>query len=174
MRGFTVYVENNRPDIATADVLRRLDESLALIEATQPWRLRHLRRDLSHFIVMRYACRGAFFPDERACMTELTFLARTDITPAPVASSILHEGMHARVHAMGLHPESRDPAREERLCRRVELAFGQALPPELGAPVIERAAASLMLEDEEVAPAVDWAEAQRRIAAVDAQAKGRQ
>jgi hypothetical protein len=174
VRGFTVYVENTRADIATADVLRRLDESLALIEATQPWRLRHLRRDLSHFIVMRYACRGAFFPDERACMTELTFLARTDITPAPVASSILHEGMHARVHAMGLRPESRDPAREERLCRKVELAFGQALPAELGAPVIERAAASLMLEDEEVAPAVDWAEAQRRIAAVDAQAKGRQ
>jgi len=174
VRGFTVYVENTRPDIATADVLRRLDESLALIEATQPWRLRHLRRDLSHFIVMRYACRGAFFPDERACMTELTFLARTDITPAPVASSILHEGMHARVHAMGLRSESRDPAREERLCRRVELAFGQALPPELGAPVVERAAASLMLEDEEVAPAVDWAEAQRRIAAVDSQAKGRQ
>jgi hypothetical protein len=174
VRGFTVYVANTRPDIATGDVLRRLDESLALIEATQPWRLRHLRRDLSHFVVMRYACRGAFFPDERACMTELTFLARTDITAAPVASSILHEGMHARVHAMRLRPESRDAAREERLCRQVELAFGQALPPELGAPVIERAAASLELEDEEVAPAVDWAEAQRRIAAVDARARGRQ
>jgi hypothetical protein len=174
VRGFKVYVANTRPDIATADVVRRLDESLALIEATQPWRLRHLRHDLSHFIVMRYACRGAFFPDERACMTELTFLARTDITPAPVASSILHEGMHARVHAMGLHPASRDSAREERICRKVELAFGQALPPELGAPVVERAAASLELEDEEVAPAVDWAEAQRRIAAVDAQQRGRQ
>jgi hypothetical protein len=172
VRGFTVYVENTRPDIATADVLRRLDEALALIEATQPWRYRHMRRDLSHFIVMRYACRGAFFPDERACMTELTFLARTDITAAPVASSILHEGMHARVHAMRLHPASRDPAREERICRKVELAFGLALPPELGAPVVERALASLELDDAEVAPVVDWAEAQRRIQAVDSQARG--
>src|SRR5262245_27350582 len=111
MRGFTVYVQDTRPDIETQAVLTRLDEALGLIEATQPWRLRHLRRDLSHFIVMRYACRGAFFPDERACMTELTFLARTDITPAPVASSILHEGMHARVHAMGLRPESREIGR---------------------------------------------------------------
>ena len=172
VRGFTVYVENTRPDIDTEAVLRRLDEALALIERTQPWRLAHMRRDLSHFIVMRYACRGAFFPDERACMTELTFLARTDITAAPVASSILHEGVHARVHAMGLRPESKDMAREERLCRRAELAFGLALPPELGAPVVERARASLSLEDQEVAPMVDWAEAQRRIDAVDRAARG--
>ena len=57
-------------------------------------------------------------------MTELTFLARTDITAAPVAASILHEGMHARVHAMGVDAESRDRAREERICRRAELDFG--------------------------------------------------
>jgi hypothetical protein len=173
VRGFTVYVENNRPDIETEVVVRRLDEALELIERTQPWRLAHMRHDISHFIVMRYACRGAFFPDERACMTELTFLARTDITAAPVASSILHEGVHARVHAMALRPESKDHAREERLCRRAELAFGLALPPELGAPVIERARASLDLEDQEVAPVVDWGEAQRRIDAVDQAARDR-
>src|SRR6185369_473718 len=95
VRGFTVYVQNTRPDIETGTVVARLDEALALIEAHQPWRLAHLRRDLSHFVIVRYPCRGAFFPDERACMTELTFLARTDITAAPVASSIVHEGMHA-------------------------------------------------------------------------------
>ncbi len=44
MRGLTVVVDNTRPDIATADVLQRLDEALALIEQHQPWRLRHLRR----------------------------------------------------------------------------------------------------------------------------------
>jgi hypothetical protein len=167
VRGFVVVVENTRPDIETAAVLRRLDEALELIKTYQPWRLAHLRRDLSHFLVVRYPCRGAFFPDQRACMTELTFLARTDISAAPVASSILHEGIHARVHAMGLHPASRNSAREERLCRRAELEFGLALPPELGAPVVERAAASLELEDEEVAPTIDWAEAQRRQQAVD-------
>lgn len=172
VRGFTVYVNNTRADIQTQDVLERLDESLALIEATQPWRLAHLRRDLEHFIVMRYACRGAFFPQERACMTELTFLARRDITAAPVASSILHEGMHARVHAMGLHPASRDIAREERLCRRAELEFGLALPPALGAPVVERAAAGLELADEDVAPRIDPAEAHRRIQAVDDRFRG--
>ena len=85
-----------------------------------------------------------------------------------MASSILHEGMHARVHAMGVSPIGRDMAHEERICRRAELAFGHRSPPALGRPVIERAAASLLLEDAEVAPAIDWAEAQRRQEAVDA------
>lgn len=174
MRGFPVVVENSRPDIDTAAVLARLDEALGLIAAHQPWRFAHLRRDVDRFWIVRYPCRGAFFPDTRTCMTELTFLARADITAAPVASSILHEGMHARVHAMGVSPADRDMAHEERICRRAELAFGHSLPPELGRPVIERAEASLQLTDVEVAPAIDWAEAQRRQDAVDAAARRRE
>jgi hypothetical protein len=171
VRGFRVVVENSRPDISTDGVLRRLDEALELIERHQPWRLAHLRRDLEQFWIVRYPCRGAYFPDRRTCMTELTFLARTDITAAPVASSIVHEGIHARVHAMGVNPYTRDIAREERICRRAELEFGRALPSELGPPVIERAEASLLLSDVDVAPEIDWAEARRRQNAIDDQAR---
>ena len=166
VHGFPVFVDNSREDIATRDVLTRLDEALALIERYQPWRLSHLRRDVRQFAVIRFPCRGAYFPDDRKCMTELTFLNRRDITAAPVAASIVHEGMHARVEAMGVS-NGRDRAREERLCRRAELEFGLALPTELGAPVIERAASSLMLADDNVAPAIDWAEARRRQDEVD-------
>src|ERR1043165_3468462 len=150
IRGFLVVVENTRPDIATRDVLERLSEALALIERYQPWRLRHLRRDLRQIAVVRFPCRGAYVPAERTCITELTFLARRDITAAPVASSIVHEGMHARAHNMGVRPD-RDIAHEERICRRAELSFGQSLPPALGAPVIERALATLALADQDVA-----------------------
>lgn len=182
LRGFRVVVDNTRPDIATADVVARLDESLALIEQYQPWRLAHLRRDLDHFRVVRWPCRGAYFPEQRACMVELTFLARRDIGAATVASTIVHEGLHARVHRHsefgtrnstgGGDIESRVPrpesrAREERICRRAELEFGQALPADIGAPVVERALESLALADEEVAPDIDWAEAERRMADVD-------
>jgi hypothetical protein len=167
VRGFRVVVENTRPDIATTVVLQRLDDALGLIERHQPWRIRHLRRDLRQIWIVRYPCRGAYFPESRTCMTELTFLARTDITAAPVASSILHEGMHARIHAMGVQPSSHDSAREERICRRAELEFGRALPEELGAPVIARAEESLELSDSDVAPTIDWDEALRRQNAVD-------
>jgi hypothetical protein len=170
VRGFRVIVENSRPDIATSAVLARLDEALALIEQYQPWRLRHLRRDVRQFWVVRYPCRGAYFPEQRTCMTELTFLARTDISSAPVAASIVHEGMHARVDCMGVRAESRDRAREERICRRAELDFGHALPEALGTPVIERATASLALDDANVAPTIDWAEAARRQQLVDLEA----
>ena len=175
VHGVAVEVINGRADIATADVIERLGESLALIGDHQPWRLKHLQRDIRAIRVERYACRGAFSPSERVVITELTFLARRDISAAPVASSILHEGVHARVHAMteylalrgGVFPGARDSAHEERLCRRAELAFGEALPGELGVPVIERALASLQLDDVGVAPRVDWTEAQRRIDEVD-------
>ena len=172
IRGVPVSVENTRPDIATPDVLARLDEALALIEQYQPWRLRHLRRDLDEIRVVRFPCRGAWIPDEGACVTELTFLARRDISAAPVASSIIHEGMHARVDRMGVSRHSRDRAREERLCRRAELEFGLALPPALGAPVVERALASLELADQEVAPSIDWNEALRRQNEIDRRARG--
>jgi len=174
VRGFRVVVENSRPDIATADVIQRLGEALDLIATHQPWRLAHLRRDVAQFWIVRYPCRGAYFPGTHTCMTELTFLARQDITAAPIASSIVHEGMHARVHRMGVAAESRDSAREERLCRRAELDFGRSLPPDLGAPVVERALASLELDDADVAPAVDWEEAFRRQQAVDAESKRRE
>ncbi len=167
VRGFTVEVDNTRPDISTADVLARLYEALELIERYQPWRLRHLERDLRSFRIERFPCRGAYFPSERTCLTELTFLARRDITVAPVSASILHEGMHARVDRLGLAHPSRDIAREERICRRAELDFGLALPRELGEPVVARAAAALASADEEVAPAIDWREALRRQEAVD-------
>jgi hypothetical protein len=168
--GIQVVVENTRPDIATRDVVARLDEALELIERYQPWRLRHLQRDLRQISVVRFPCRGAYLPTERVCITELTFLARRDITAAPVASSIIHEGMHARAHNMGVHP-GRDMAHEERICRRAELAFGRSLPPELGAPVIERALGTLAMADEEVAPRIDWNEARRRQDAIDRAAR---
>jgi len=171
VRGFRVLVENTRPDISTDEVLARLDDSLALIERYQPWRLRHLERDLKQFLVARFPCRGAYFPDERTCMTELTFLARRDISPATVASSIVHEGIHARVDLMGVRREDRDRAKEERLCRRAELEFGRALPPELGGPVIERALGTLLLADDEVAPEINWNEAFDRQQAVDQAAR---
>jgi len=169
LRGFTVTVDNTRPDIATPDVLRRLDDSLALIERHQPWRLAHLRRDLKQIRVMRWPCRGAFFPEHRACMIELTFLNRRDIGAETVASTIVHEGMHARVHACGVSADNRDRAREERICRRAELEFGQSLPPEIGAPVVQRAIESLALADDDVAPVIDWNVAAQRMRDADGQ-----
>ncbi len=164
VRGLRVVVINPRPDVQTEFVLDRLDEALGLVERFQPWRLAHMCRDLRAMSVAPFPCRGAYFPTERTVLTELSFLARSaEFTPAQIASSIVHEGTHARVHRMGerlnFDWSGRDMAREERLCRRAELAFGEALPPDMARPVIARAVQSLQLTDAEVAPVVDWTEA---------------
>jgi hypothetical protein len=142
-------------------VLARFTAAVALIEQYQPWRLRHLRRDTERIRIAAFPSRGAYFPGERTVLTELSFLAReAEFTPAQLAASILHEGVHARVHEMGVHLgfdlATRDMAREERMCRRAEIAFGSVLPEPIGAPVVVRATEALALDDAGVAPQVDW------------------
>ncbi len=171
IRGLPVLVQNSRPDIATEDVLRRLDESLQLIERYVPHHFRRLARDFSRILVQRYACRGAYIPDQGACLVELTFTVNPEFSPAQIAATILHEAMHARLHRRGFPLEMADRARQERFCRRAEIEFGRAVPG--GAPIVERALAGLELTDEEVAPVVDPILAARRVAEVDREALAR-
>ena len=174
VRGIRIDVVNTRPDIDTAQVLRRADSVLALVERYQPWRLRHLQRDLAMILVKRFACRGAYFPDLRACLLELTFMVNPSFSDAQVAATLIHEGMHARLDRFcehfGVSPYPHGRARHERICRRAELEWGLAVPD--GGPVVQRALESLALEDEGVAPEVDWVEANRRVARIDLEASG--
>ena len=174
VRGIRVDVVNTRPDIDTEQVLRRADAVIGLVERYQPWRVRHLRRDLARILVQRFACRGAYFPNERTCLLELTFMVNPAFTDAQVAATLVHEGMHARLdrfcERFGVPPFPHRRARHERICRRAELEWGLAVPD--GDAVVRRALESLALDDEEVAPVVDWREAERRVARVDREAPG--
>lgn len=174
VRGIRVDVDNTRPDIDTEHVFQRADAVLALVERYQPWRLQHMRRDLAMILVKRFACRGAYFPDLRACLLELTFIVNPSFSAAQVAATLVHEGMHARVDRFcdyfGVPPFPHQRARHERICRRAELEWGLAVPD--GAAVVQRALESLALGDEDVAPVVDWREAARRVADVDRGALG--
>lgn len=166
IRGLPVRIFNTRRDIDTAAVIERLTQALDLIARYAPHRFRRLQQDFSGIIVRRFPCRGAFFHDSRECLVELTFTVNPRHTLPEIAASIVHEATHARV-ASRCGPLSLElRPREERLCRKAELEFGLALPD--GAVVVKRARASLALADQEVAPAVDWAEGARRIAEVDA------
>lgn len=167
--GIRVEVLNTRDDVSTERVFRRAQAVIERVRQYQPWRLAHIRRDIAGIIVIRYACRAAYFPDRRLCMLELTFMANEQFSDSQVAASFVHEGMHARLdrlaHKYGVMPFSEARARHERICRRAELDFGLAVPD--GAPVVQRAVESMRLADEDVAPAIEWGEAERRVAEVD-------
>jgi hypothetical protein len=165
IRGLPVTLINTRPDIDGEHVFARLDAALALIERYQPWHFRRLGRDFARIQVRRFPCRGAYFPDTRICLVELTFVVNADFTPTQVAATILHEAMHARLDNAGAKYETTSAAKHERFCRRAEVEFGMVAPD--GGPVVERALASLASADEEVAPVIDWEIAGRRVAEAD-------
>lgn len=168
IHGLPVRIVNTRPDIQTEQVAQRLSAALDLVATYAPRCYRRLRTDLAGFVVERFACRGAFFPMSRECLVELTFTVNPDVSLPEIAASIVHEATHARVaHWCSSSPQHR--GREERLCRRAELDFGLAVPD--GARVVHRAQAALALTEQEVAPAIDWLEAARRVAEVDAAAR---
>ena len=168
--GIPVVIENTRPDINSHDVLARIERCLALIERYVPHHFRHLQGDFAYIISKRFACRGAYFHNERACLVELTFCVNPSFSDAEVAATILHEAMHARLDQLGFPLEMEDRARQERFCRRAEIEFGMLVPG--GEKVIERAQQTIELADEEVAPVIDPELAAERIAAVDRAARG--
>lgn len=165
LRGLDVTVNNTRADIETGEVLARLERALELIDRHTPHYGRHLRRDFAGIVVERYACRGAYFPDSRRCLVELTFCVNPTISEPQIAATMLHEAMHARLLALGFPLEMADRARQERFCRRAEIEFGRRVPG--GEPVVERALAALGLEDGDVAPEIDWRLAAERVAEAD-------
>jgi hypothetical protein len=170
IRGIPVRVVNTRRDIETTHVLDRLTQALDLIATHGPRQFRRLQRDLAGIVVQRFPCRGAYFHQERECLVELTFAVNPRHTLPEIAASILHEATHARVSRMCGPLPQEQRAREERLCRRAELEFGQSLPDVPGRRVvIDRAQFALGMTDRDVAPAVDWAEGARRVAAADAE-----
>jgi hypothetical protein len=165
VRGLAVTLINTRPDIDSEDVFARLDAALGLIERYQPSHFRRMHRDFARIQVRRFPCRGAYFPDTRICLVELTFVVNREFTPTQVAATILHEAMHARLDNAGVKYDPAGAAKHERFCRRAEVEFGMIAPD--GAPVVERALASLASADDEVAPMIDWELAGRRVDAAD-------
>jgi hypothetical protein len=147
-------------------VMQRLTGALDLIATYAPRNFRRMRQDFAGIVIKRFPCRGAFFHQERECLVELTFTVNPAHTLEEIASSIVHEATHARVARMCGPLAQEQRAREERLCRQAELEFGLALPG--GAGVVERARLALRMSDQDVAPAVNWAEGARRVAAADA------
>jgi hypothetical protein len=168
IRGLPVTLINTRPDIDSEEVFQRLDTALGLIERYQPSHFRRMHRDFARIQVRRFPCRGAFFPETRTCLVELTFVVNPEFTPTQVAATILHEAMHARLDNAGVKYESTSAAKHERFCRRAEVEFGMLAPN--GEPVVERALASLASADDEVAPVIDWEIAGRRVDAADLEA----
>lgn len=148
MHGIQVWVLNDHLH-ATDDVLfAKIAAALDRIADAQPWRIPMLRRDFARIVVRQNTGCRAMFEHAGNCVLDTFFVAT--FAPAQVASSIVHEGVHARLRRGGRTVPPELIAWEERLCRRAELGFGLRIAD--GAAVVERARSSLALSDADVAP----------------------
>lgn len=168
LHGMRVEVFNQRADIDDERLFARVDEALGTIVRADPRRFARLARDLRVIHVRRGMTRGAYFHEGRVCVLDNTFVANPQFSATEVAACIVHEAMHARVAVMGVRRQPGLLPKEERLCRKAEIAFASRVPD--GAPVVARATAALESRDADVAPAIDYAEVRRRVAAADLQA----
>ena len=148
IHGLDVWLVNDGQFADSETLFARTTAALQLIADHAPWRLRAMRRDFARVLVIRQDGCRALLDAMGSCSLDTYFVAT--FPPEQVASSMVHEGVHARVRRSGRQPPRDLIAWEERLCRKAELAFGLRLPN--GAAVVERARASLTLSDHEIAP----------------------
>lgn len=157
LHGIPVSVRMSRFDVGIDQLFENVERALDLIAEHQPRRLRRMQQDVQQISVRRYpVCRAAFYGASRTILLDDYFVGA--FPEEQIASSIVHEAAHARIRSGVSAQWTRDRAREERFCRKAELSFARALPEHLGAEIAERAAGSLALSDEDVAPDSDWNE----------------
>jgi hypothetical protein len=148
MHGIAVWVLNDGKHASTDAMFATVGAALELIAQAQPWRLVGMRRDFKRIFVRENIGVRAMFEHSGTCVLDTFFVAT--FAPAQVASSIVHESVHARLRRGGRVIPRELVAWEERLCRKAELGFGLRVPG--GEAVVERARASLSLSDRDIAP----------------------
>lgn len=148
IHGIDVWMINDGRFATSEQLFQKIEAALQLVADHTPWRLKAMLRDFSRIFMYRQEGVRALFDHRRQCSLDTYFVAT--FPAEQVASSIVHEGVHARLRRGGRTPPRDLIAWEERLCRKAELAFGLRLPN--GAAVVERARASLSLPDQDVAP----------------------
>ena len=122
MHGFLVSCSSVYADCTA--FFTKCRRALDLIRVFDPGRFRRLRRDVR---VIALTSRGLSYyePRMRVVFLDIDVLRRE---PEYVATTLVHEAVHARLHHARVRSYSRDPGRHERLCLAQEIAFASRLP----------------------------------------------
>lgn len=146
--GVDVWLINDRQFATSEQLFDKIGAALGLVAKHAPWRLNAMRRDFARIFMHRQDGVRAMFDPMRNCSLDTYFVAT--FTAEQVASSIVHEAVHARLRRGGRTVPRDLIAWEERLCRKAELAFGLRIPD--GDAVVQRARAALAGSDRDIAP----------------------
>jgi len=132
---FSRFFDGLRIEVFAADreadheaALRRVEEALTLIKTHDPLRYNRLIHDLERVRVrLLMASWGTYSISLKSCDLDDRFVTDESISLKQIASTIVHEATHLRLHRSGIGYEEKLRARVEAVCIRRELAFASNL-----------------------------------------------
>lgn len=104
--------------------LRNLHKALQVISRADPRRYRRLKRDLRR-IVLTKAGGPQFASETGACLVRSGYVREN--SPEAVATTLVHEAAHARLHRQGIGYGPSVRSRVEEICVREQIAFAKLL-----------------------------------------------
>jgi hypothetical protein len=126
IRGFELrFVERNDVELLGS----KLDAAIALVQDYDPATFDKLRIAMPRILVANTpGTLARYHRQQEICEIRADYLRHQSTTAAYVAMALVHEGMHARVHARRLANKGLTLIREERLAARAELTLAERLP----------------------------------------------
>lgn len=124
--GFEIGFESRA---AMERLLPPIEAALRLLEATDGRTAAAIRVAMPRLLVRSvpgYLAR--FYREMQLCELRSEYVGHGSTTPARLVLTIVHEGMHARIYARGLHGGRLGLVREERLASMAELQIAKKLP----------------------------------------------
>ena len=110
-----------------ASVYEKIAAALALLAQFHPRGYRAVRRYMKRVLVAWAPhVHGSWFGPLRLCELSLEFV--THARPSEIASTIVHEAMHARLERLGFDYNQPIRPRLESMCVRKEIEFVEKLP----------------------------------------------
>lgn len=115
-----VDVAGEEPD----QTLHRLHEALEVINRADPRRYGRLRHDFRRIALMK-AGRPQFASEIRTCLIRSGYVRQN--SAEAVATTLVHEAAHARLHRLGVGYGPRLRGRVEEACVKEQIAFAELL-----------------------------------------------
>jgi hypothetical protein len=110
-------------------MLDRVELALSLIREFDPLRYRRILKDLDRILVtLLPGSVGQFSATDWTCKLDRRFVLRESTTAEMIASVIVHEATHARLHRRGIEFPEHLRVGIEDACFRQEWLFGNKLP----------------------------------------------
>jgi hypothetical protein len=125
--GITVALDQGSAE-DRATCIRKIEAALRLIHEHDPRRLRRIQGDIDGIYLWGdTGPAGSFLSSIRLVTLRFTYVVSPSTSAAKIASTLVHEGTHARLHARGIDYAPERRARVEAICARSEIAFARRL-----------------------------------------------